>query len=52
VRRLPGTIQETADEVTGVGGVGIAVACDDADDSKSIASSNESQPITNTSISW
>jgi len=29
---LPGTVEETADEVTGAGGEGIAVRCDHADD--------------------
>jgi dehydrogenase/reductase SDR family protein 1 len=31
---LPGTIQETADEVTALGGRGVAVACDHADDAQ------------------
>lgn len=29
---LPGTVQETADEITAIGGTGVAIACDHRDD--------------------
>src|SRR5215213_971262 len=35
--RLPGTIQQTADEVTALGGRGIAVRCDHTDDGQTTA---------------
>src|SRR5215213_503288 len=34
--RLPGTIHDTAQQVTGLGGTGIAVPIDDGDDSQSM----------------
>jgi NAD(P)-dependent dehydrogenase (short-subunit alcohol dehydrogenase family) len=29
---LPGTVQETADEITAIGGTGVAISCDHRDD--------------------